>query len=71
LIVITSRPLLRSTSAIRIQASHRVVIRFTPGYGEIGHRESNRRKSGQRPGQVHGRKAMEELHRIRKMGEVV
>jgi hypothetical protein len=47
------------------------VIRFTPGYGEIGHRESNRRKSGQRPGQVHGRKAMEELHRIRKVGEVV
>jgi hypothetical protein len=47
------------------------VIRFTPGYGEIGHRESNRRKSGQRPDQDHGRKAMEALHRIRKEGEAV
>jgi hypothetical protein len=47
------------------------VIRFTPGYGEIGHRESNRRKSAQRPGHDDGRKAMKELHRIRKVGEVV
>jgi hypothetical protein len=33
LIVTTAAPLFRKTSAIRIEASSRVVSRFTSGYG--------------------------------------
>jgi hypothetical protein len=41
LMVTTAAPLFRKTSAIRIEASSRVVIRFTSGYGFLARRKSH------------------------------